>query len=309
MSSNANSLVSVKTVAAVPAVLPAQSPYTDTASDGELVRLWLAGKAPSTKLNYQRVADSFRCLLLGRDRELRTARVEDVIDWHEAQTVAETTASVRLATVKSLLSFGCRLGYLPFNVGAIVTAGARADRLSERLLSESEVQRIFAHTRKPRDLALFKTLYYTGARVSEVVRLRWGDVLERPEGLCSIRLQTTKTRAAFKPERFVLCPAPVTEALDTLPRGTREDFVFPGRHGSQLSTRAIHSVTRRAADRAELDRPVSPHWFRHAHATHALERGAPIHLVSATLGHASPNTTGKYLHARPTASSATYLPT
>ena len=46
----------------------------------------------------------------------------------------------------------------------------------------------------------------------------------------------------------------------------------------------------------------------HAHATHALEHGhAPIHLVQATLGHASVATTSKYLHARPTDNSARYL--
>jgi Phage integrase family len=49
------------------------------------------------------------------------------------------------------------------------------------------------------------------------------------------------------------------------------------------------------------------YWFRHAHATHAIERQAPIHLVAATLGHASVATTGRYLHARPTDSSARYL--
>jgi integrase len=41
--------------------------------------------------------------------------------------------------------------------------------------------------------------------------------------------------------------------------------------------------------------------------SHALERGAPIHLVQATLGHASVAITGRYLHARPTDSSARYL--
>ena len=47
---------------------------------------------------------------------------------------------------------------------------------------------------------------------------------------------------------------------------------------------------------------ASPHWLRHAHATHALEHGhAPIHLVQATLGHASVATTGTYLHAQRTA--------
>ena len=47
--------------------------------------------------------------------------------------------------------------------------------------------------------------------------------------------------------------------------------------------------------------------FRHAHASHALDRGAPIHLVQATLGHASITTTGRYLHARPDDSSRRFF--
>ena len=43
---------------------------------------------------------------------------------------------------------------------------------------------------------------------------------------------------------------------------------------------------------------------RHAHASHSLDWRAPIHLVQQTLGHASVATTGRYLHARPTDSSA-----
>jgi len=60
------------------------------------------------------------------------------------------------------------------------------------------------------------------------------------------------------------------------------------------------------ATAAGLEERPSPHWLCHAHATHALERGAAIHLVQATLGHASAATTGRYLHARPTDSSARY---
>src|SRR5215471_16059101 len=47
--------------------------------------------------------------------------------------------------------------------------------------------------------------------------------------------------------------------------------------------------------------------LRHAHASHALDRGAPIHLVQATLGHASVATTSAYLHVRPGDSSARFL--
>jgi integrase/recombinase XerD len=48
--------------------------------------------------------------------------------------------------------------------------------------------------------------------------------------------------------------------------------------------------------------------LRHAHASHALDRSAPIHLVQATLGRSSIATTGKYLHARPNESPSFYLP-
>ncbi|HMG32742.1 MAG TPA: site-specific integrase [Blastocatellia bacterium] len=57
----------------------------------------------------------------------------------------------------------------------------------------------------------------------------------------------------------------------------------------------------------ELERRYLPHWLRHAHASHSLDRGAPIHLVQTTLGLASVATTGRYLHARPTESSGKYL--
>jgi site-specific recombinase XerD len=70
---------------------------------------------------------------------------------------------------------------------------------------------------------------------------------------------------------------------------------------------AVHRIVKAAAERAGLSAEVSAHWLRHAHASHSLDRGAPIHLVQATLGHASVATTGRSLHARPTDSSARYL--
>ena len=45
-----------------------------------------------------------------------------------------------------------------------------------------------------------------------------------------------------------------------------------------------------------------------AHASHSLDRGAPLHLVQATLGHSSISTTERYLHARQDDSSSRYLP-
>jgi integrase/recombinase XerD len=68
----------------------------------------------------------------------------------------------------------------------------------------------------------------------------------------------------------------------------------------------VRALLARHAKRAGLRR-VSPHCFRHAHASHALDNGAPVHIVQATLGHASLATTSRYVHAKPMDSAGMYL--
>ena len=86
-----------------------------------------------------------------------------------------------------------------------------------------------------------------------------------------------------------------------------DDPVFRSRKGGALDPSQVHRIVKTAAARAGLSADISAHWLRHAHASHSLDRGSPIHLVQATLGHASVATTGRYLYARPTDSSARYL--
>lgn len=78
-----------------------------------------------------------------------------------------------------------------------------------------------------------------------------------------------------------------------------DSFVFVSRTGKRLDRGRVRTILRYAARRAGIPEPVSPHWLRHAHASHALDNGAPIHLVQATLGHRSVATASAYLHTRP----------
>ena len=48
---------------------------------------------------------------------------------------------------------------------------------------------------------------------------------------------------------------------------------------------------------AEKLRRATPHWTRHTHATHALQRGAELTTVRDNLRHASLSTTSMYLHS------------
>lgn len=114
--------------------------------------------------------------------------------------------------------------------------------------------------------------------------------------------------------RTVLLAAPIwVEVLRLRGDAGLDEPVFRSRKsdvkGSGLDRSQVYRIVASAAKRAGIEGQVSPHWLRHAHASHSLDRGAPIHLVQTTLGHASVATTSRYLHARPNESSSLYLPT
>ncbi len=74
-----------------------------------------------------------------------------------------------------------------------------------------------------------------------------------------------------------------------------------------VDLRGMGDIVKATAKRAGINLAVSAHWLRHAHASHAIDEGAPITLVSQTLGHADLKTTSVYAHARPNDSSSRYL--
>ena len=137
------------------------------------------------------------------------------------------------------------------------------------------------------------------ACVSELSSLTWVQVIPRETGEVQLALIGKGDK-----ERHVLIPAEIAKGLLAL-RGDAPPSarVFP------ITERRINQLIKAAAKRAKVNPEASAHWFRHAHASHAIDNGAPITLVSQTLGHADLKTTSVYAHARPNESSSRYLKT
>lgn len=282
------------------------TPKAATASE-QLVNLWLGGKSRHTADYYRRSAKRLE-EFVGKPLHLVTfAEVQAFATHLESLGLAASSRRSIISAVKSLLSFGNKIGVLSVNVGAPLKPPSAPDTLSERILSESQVSVMIALETEPRNHAVLSLLYYSGLRVSELCSLRWRHLLSRGEsGQITVYGKGGKTRS-------IVLPKSLWQELQAL-RGEAgvDEPVFRSRnhsHGGHLHRYSVDRIVKAASLRAGIKSNVSPHWLRHAHASHALERGAKIHLVAATLGHSSVAVSSRYLHARPEDSSGLYLPT
>ncbi|MCB9951407.1 MAG: tyrosine-type recombinase/integrase [Planctomycetaceae bacterium] len=270
--------------------------------DEQLIVLWLHGRPRHTQSAYQRDAKRFVAFA---DKPLRSVKLLDLQAFADdlAEKLKESSVHRSLSAVKSLFAFGFQLGYFQFDVGRALKLPGFRDELAERILGETEVLRIISLEPNPRNRAILLTFYAGGFRVSEICSLKWRHLQERDNaGQITVFGKGDKTRT-------VLIPQSVWDTLMALQGDAPADApVFRSRKKGHLDESAVWRIVKKATKRAGINKDVSCHWFRHAHASHALDRGCPIHLVQATLGHSSISTTGRYLHARPTDSSGNYLP-
>ena len=150
-------------------------------SDAGLIALWLGNyRSANTRGAYGSDAEAFVRFV---GKPLRETTLGDVQAFAAAvANLAPATVARRLSSVKSLVGFAHRLGYLQFDVAAPVQLPAIKDDLAQKILTEWQVQRMLEAERHPRNAAILRLLYSSGMRVSELCGLRWRDLQERDQG-------------------------------------------------------------------------------------------------------------------------------
>lgn len=274
---------------------------TSATNDDHLIELWLRKqRSDKTRESYGQTVAEFREYM--GDISLRQIRLEDLLNYAEFLTAqSPATQARKLATIKSLLSFAHKVGYTAFNVGSAYMPPKVKDTRAERILSEEDIFKLINAAESERDRLLIRLLYVCAGRISEVVAASWRDLQPRAEGgQITLFGKGGKTRVVLLPERLW---APLIESR----AGAEDDApIFSSREG-RLSRVQAWRIVKAAAKKAGVKWAASPHWLRHAHASHALQNGATVKLVSETLGHASVAITSRYLHARPGESSSQHL--
>lgn len=272
---------------------------TQAHTDQQLIVLWLHGKSAHSQRAYMADVEKFMAYV---GKPLQVVTLADLQSFVDSLNGTDNTRKRIVSSVKSLFTFGHKLGYLQFNVAAALKAPKPKNTLAERILTESEVLTMIALTTKDRDKMLLRLLYASAGRVSEICGLCWRDAQPSGDsGQVTLYGKGGETRA-------VKLSRETWKALQAI-RGSAgpDEPVFASQMGGAMVPSRVWQIVREAAQRAGIQGNVSPHWFRHSHASHALDRGASVALVRDTLGHSSLAVTSRYTHAKPDQSSALHL--
>ncbi len=169
-------------------------------------------------------------------------------------------------------------------------------------LTFEEIEQIIASIdlSKPegmRNKALLETLYSCGMRVSEIVNLKKSN-LYLDIGFVRVIGKGDKERLipigseAIKYLQIYLQDVRIHQEIS---KGS-EDIVFLNRRGNKLSRVMVFYIIKEMAIKANVQKNISPHTFRHSFATHLVEGGADLRAVQEMLGHESITTTEIYTH-------------
>ena len=220
-------------------------------SDHHLIDLWLHGRSRHTQRAYRRDAGRF---LEAVEKPLHRITLGEIQEYavQLAGSGLEPSSVYRsMSAVKSLFTFGHRLGYLPFDVARPLRLPALRDGLAERILEETDVLRMIALEGMPRNRAILLTLYAGGFRVAELSSLKWSDLQNRnTSGQITVFGKGGKTRT-------VLMPQSVWNALQALRNEARDgDPVFRSRKGGRLDESQVWRIVRKASKRAGIPEAV-----------------------------------------------------
>lgn len=180
------------------------------------------------------------------------------------------------------------------------------------VLSREEVARFLASVRCGRFRAVFTVMYHCGLRLGETIHLKPGHIDAARRVLRVVGGKGLKDREV-----------PITDGLIARLRvfwkaHRNPEWIFPatgrgwksagrtlaqamGRSDKPMSDASVQSAMRATVislgwDKRHGRRPVTCHTLRHCYATHLLDAGVSVRLVSDYLGHASLKPTLVYLH-------------
>ncbi len=226
--------------------------------------------------------------------QMQTEQLRAFIVSEHRRNLSSKSLQRRLSACRSFYQWLLKHDRIAASPAAGIRAPKAPRKLPQVLDVDEAVQLVALQADGPlglRDRAILELFYSSGLRLSELCALRWRD-LDLADGLVTVLGKGSKQRSV--PVGSYACKA--LDAWRQESHGQSDSPVFPGRHGAQITSRAVQIRLHRLAQRQGLFKRVYPHLLRHSFASHMLESSGDLRGVQELLGHADIATTQIYTH-------------
>jgi len=265
-------------------------------------------RSPNTISAYRRDAKRFlKNINYKSPQTLNSLKPKDITEYLKklrASGLSSVSSARSLATVKGLYRYLIAEGLVTANPAEVVEA-PRLWRRIPVVMSIEEVESLLGapsleNPQGLRDSAMLETIYATGIRVSELIKIRLKD-LNLEVGYLTTIGKGSKERIVPLGEVAVQRIGQYRESgRPLLMKGKSTEFLFVSRLSKPMTRQAFWKIVKKYSLKAGILKKISPHSLRHSFATHLLERGADLRSVQKMLGHSDITTTQIYTHVAKT---------
>jgi integrase/recombinase XerD len=221
--------------------------------------------------------------------------------YQTAKSLSPNTQARRLSGLRSFFDYMIFESYRASNPTDLIEAPKLGRKLPDVLgLNEIDLlleQIDLGHPQGYRNRAMLEMLYGSGIRVSELVNLSLSNLFFE-ENLIRVTGKGNKQRLVPMgklTKKFILFyinDFRLQQKIDSV----YQDIVFLNRNGKILTRQMIFTIIKQLALKANIEKKIGPHTFRHSFATHLLENGADLRTIQILMGHENITTTEVYTH-------------
>ena len=209
-----------------------------------------------------------------------------------------STALRRLSSTRGFYVFLKKEGYYTGSIPDIETP--KKPKHLPNCLSEEEVDKLLAapDLTSPsgiRDKAMLETMYSSGLRVTELLKLEKGQV-NLNKGVVIVFGKGAKERKVPLSDYAVEYIKKYLSEVRNKSENKGSKYLFLNKKGEPISRVYFFRQVRKYSELAGITTQVSPHTLRHSFATHLLNHGAQLRIVQSMLGHTNIATTQIYTH-------------
>lgn len=258
------------------------------------------GLSPQTWVSYLEDLEAFFQYFKNKSstEDLLESDLYEFLRFELSLGLSIATALRRLSSTRSFYLFLKKEGFYQGNIPEIETP--KKPKLLPNCLSEDEIDLLLnaPNLSTPsglRDKAMLETMYASGLRVSELIKLEKGQV-NLTKGVVTVFGKGAKERKVPIADFTIEYITRYINEVRNFSKNKSSKYLFLSRNGEPISRIYFFKQVKKYALQAGISTNVSPHTLRHSFATHLLNHGAQLRVVQEMLGHTNIATTQIYTH-------------